>query len=95
MTWETIGSTGAAGDAPFLRAGYPAVLFMEEGKPIGDVRTSASGRMLIGATRAGPGFVPAGSACPVGAPAFAIVRDHPGAHYCRNDGPVEVLRGRA
>ncbi len=84
-----------AGDAPALLAGRPAVLYAEEGEPIGDIRTSASGRMLIGASRAGLGFVPGGTACPVGPPAFAIVRDHLRAHYGRNDGTVEVLRGGA
>ena len=47
--------------------------------------------MLIGASRAGLGFVPAGAVFPPSPPAFLIPRDHLRAHYDRDDGPVEVL----
>ncbi len=47
-----------AADVPFVLAGYSAVLYSEEGEPIGDIESSASGRMLIGASRAGHGFGP-------------------------------------
>jgi len=39
-------------------AGYPAILYSEEGEPIGDIATPAGGRMLLGAGRTGLGFVP-------------------------------------
>ena len=39
-------------------------------------RTSASGRVLLGASRAGLGFVLDGEACPVEAAAFMVPRDH-------------------
>ena len=80
-----------AADARQLLAGYSAVLYSEEGEPVGDIAGSASGRMLLGASRAGFGFVPAGAAFPVGAAAWMVVRDHLRAHYNRHDGPVEVL----
>lgn len=80
-----------ATDAQQVLAGYPAVLYSVDGEPIGDVAISASGRVLLGASRAGLGFVPDGAAFPVGAAAWMIARDHLRAHYYRHDGPVEVL----
>ncbi len=80
-----------AADARQVLAGYPAVLYSEEGEPIGDVAASASGRMLGGASRAGRGFVPDGEAFPVEAAAWMVPRDHLRAHYYRHDGPVPVL----
>jgi hypothetical protein len=82
-----------AADARQVLAGYPAVLYSREGEPVGDVATSASGRVLLGASRAGLGFVLDGEACPVGIAAFLVPRDHLRAHYDRHDGPVEVLAG--
>ena len=84
-----------AADAPRVLAGYPAILYSEEGEPVGDIESSASLRMLIGASRAGLGFVADGETFPVEAAAFLIVRDHLRAHYYRDDGPVEVLGGGA
>lgn len=80
-----------ATDAPRVLAGYAAVLYSEQGEPVGDIAGSASGRVLLGASRAGLGFVPDGAVFPVGAAAWMVVRDHLRAHYYRNDGPVEVL----
>jgi len=80
-------------DVQRVLRGHPAVLFSEEGEPIGDIAGSASGRMLIGASRAGLGFVPDGEVFPVEAAAFLIPRDHLRAHYNRHDGPIEVLGG--
>ena len=84
-----------ADDVPGLLQGYSAVLYGEEGEPVGDIEASASLRMLIGASRAGLGFLTDGETCPVGVPAFMIPRDHLRAHYYRGDGPVEVLGGDA
>jgi len=84
-----------AGDVPRLLQGYPAALYGEEGEPVGDIAASASLRMLVGASRAGLGFVADGATCPVGVPAFMVPRDHLRAHYDRGDGPVEVLGGDA
>ncbi len=84
-----------AADAPRVLAGYPGVLYSEEGEPIGDIESSASLRMLLGASRAGLGFVADGEICPVEVAAFLIVRDHLRAHYYRDDGPIEVLGGGA
>lgn len=80
-----------AADAGQVLAGYPAVLYSGEGEPVGDVATSASGRVLLGASRAGRGFVSDGEVFPVEAAAWMVVRDHLRAHYNRHDGPVEVL----
>ena len=80
-----------AADAPRVLAGYPAVLYSEEGEPVGDIESSASLRVLLGQSRAGRGFVLDGETFPVEAPAWMVVRDHLRAHYYRDDGPVEVL----
>ncbi|HIH03204.1 MAG TPA: hypothetical protein HA263_04935 [Methanoregulaceae archaeon] len=80
-----------AADVRQVLAGYPAVLYSVEGEPVGDVATSASGRVLLGASRAGLGFVLDNEACQAGAAAWMVVRDHFRAHYYRHDGPVEVL----
>lgn len=81
-----------AADVARVLSGWPAVLYAgDAADPIGDITTSARGWMLIGAGRAGLGFVPDGTTVPVDAPAFAIPRDHLRAHYYRDDGPVEVL----
>lgn len=80
-----------AADVPFVLAGYSAVLSGEEGEPVGDIAGSASGRMLLGASRAGRGFVADGEAFPVEAAAWIVPRDHLRAHYNRHDGPVDVL----
>jgi hypothetical protein len=80
-----------AGDVPAVLGGYAAGLHNEEGTPVGDIETSASGRMLIGASRAGLGFIEEGEIVPVGTPAFMIPRAHLAAHYHRHDEPVEVL----
>lgn len=82
-----------AGDAPRVLAGYSAILYGEEGEPVGDVAGSASGRMLLGASRAGLGFVTDGEVFPVEAAAWMVPRDHLRAHYYRHDGPVDVLAG--
>lgn len=82
-----------AEDAGRVLSGYSAVLYSEEGDPIGDIAGSASGRMLIGASRAGLGFVPDGDVFLIDAAAFLIPRDHLRAHYNRHDGPIEVLGG--
>ena len=80
-----------AADVPAVLAGYAAVLFNEEGDPVGDIGPSADGVMLLGAGRAGRGFVPGGTVFPVSHAAWAIPRDHLRAHYNRHDGPVDVL----
>lgn len=80
-------------DVPFVLRGYAAILYGEEGSPAGDIATSASGRVLIGASRAGLGFVQVGEVFPVEAAAFMIPRDHLRAHYHRLDGPIAVLGG--
>ncbi|MEN6342207.1 MAG: hypothetical protein ABFC89_06555 [Methanospirillum sp.] len=80
-----------AADARQVLAGYQAVLYSVEGEPVGDVAISASGRVLLGASRAGRGFVLDGEAFPVEVAAWMVVRDHLRAHYHRHDGPVEVL----
>ncbi|MEN6516956.1 MAG: hypothetical protein ABFC38_02040 [Methanospirillum sp.] len=82
-------------DARQVLAGYPAVLYSREGEPVGDIAASASGRVLLGVSRAGLGFVLDGEACPVEVAAFLVPRDHLRAHYDRHDGPVEVLGGGA
>lgn len=84
-----------ADDAPRVLAGWPAILYDEEGAAVGDIESSASLRMLVGASRAGLGFVAEGETFPVEAAAFMIPRDHLRAHYYRHDGPVEVLGGGA
>ncbi len=84
-----------ADDAPYLLVGYPAVLYSDDGEAIGDIGASAGGRMLLGASRAGLGFVPDGIGFPVDAAAFLVPRDHLRAHYYRDDGPVAVLGGDA
>ena len=79
-------------DVPRVLGGYAALLYAgDAADAIGDIATSASGTMLIGASRAGLGFVPAGAVFPPSPPAFLIPRDHLRAHYDRDDGPVEVL----
>ncbi len=84
-----------AEDASRVLGGYSAVLYSEEGEPIGDIATSASGQMLLGASRAGLGFVPDGEVFPVEVAAWMFSRDHLRAHYYQHDGPVEVLGGGA
>jgi hypothetical protein len=80
-----------ATDASRVLAGYSAVLYSEEGEPVGDIEGSASGRVLLGASRAGRGFVPEGAAFLVEVAAWMIARDHLRAHYNRHDGRIEVL----
>ncbi len=86
-----------AADVPAVLVGYAAPLYAgdpDAADPVGDVEASASGRMLLGAFRAGRGFivtVPSAGPAPVDPAEFAIVRDHLRAHYWRDDGPVEVL----
>jgi hypothetical protein len=78
-------------DVPRVLAGYSAVLYSGEGEPVGDIAGSASGRMLLGASRAGRGFVADGAAFPVESTEWMVPRDHLRAHYHRHDGPVDVL----
>jgi hypothetical protein len=90
-----------ATDVPYVLLGYPAVLYAgdpAEADPVGDVESSASGRMLLGQSRAGLGFrvtVPSSGPLPVDTAEWLVVRDHLRAHYYRDDGPVEVLGGAA
>ena len=86
-----------AADVPAVLAGYLGVLYAgdpESADPAGDVESSASGRMILGQSRAGLGFVvtdPTGGPLPVAEAEWMVVRDHLRAHYWRNDGPIEVL----
>ncbi|MEN6342434.1 MAG: hypothetical protein ABFC89_07720 [Methanospirillum sp.] len=80
------------GDVPSVPDGCPAILYTEEGEPAGDIAASTSGRMLLGASRAGRGFVPDGTGLPVRRSDFAIPRDHPDA-LLPGRRPVAVLRG--
>ena len=84
----------AAEEVPTLLAGYPATL-IADGVAVGDVAASRSLRVLLGAFRAGHGFLEAGTVCPVAAAAFLVPRAHLAAHYERDDGPVPVLAGGA
>ena len=87
-----------AADVLLCLRGYPALLYAgdpDSADPVGDIESSVSGRVLLGASRAGLGFVAEGETFPVEAAAFMIPRDHLRAHYYRHDGPVEVLGGGA
>lgn len=86
-----------AADVPAVLAGYPGILYAgdpDAADPVGDVESSASGRMILGQSRAGLGFVvtvPSTWPLPVEAAEWMVPRDHLRAHYNRHDGPIEVL----
>ena len=84
----------AAEEVPDLLAGFPATL-TADGAAVGDIAASRSLRVLLGAFRAGLGFLEAGTVCPVVSAAFMVPRAHLAAHYEREDGPVPVLTGGA
>lgn len=84
----------AAEEVPTLLAGYPATLTADD-VVVGDIAASRSLRVLLGAFRAGLGFLEAGTVCPVATAAFMVPRAHLAAHYERDDGPVPVLAGGA
>ncbi|MEN6519335.1 MAG: hypothetical protein ABFC38_14370 [Methanospirillum sp.] len=84
----------AAEEVPYLLAGFPATLTADDA-PVGDLAASRSLAVLLGAFRAGLGFLEAGTVCPVGTAAFMVPRAHLAAHYARDDGPVPVLAGGA
>ena len=84
----------AAEEVPILLSGYPATLSADD-VAVGDIAPSKSLRVLLGAFRAGLGFVEGGTVRPVGAAAFMVPRRHLAAHYERDDGPVPVLAGGA
>jgi len=77
-----------------LLAGFPATL-TADGVAVGDIAASRSLRVLLGAFRAGLGFLESGTVCPVVSAAFMVPRAHLAAHYERDDGPVPVLAGGA
>ena len=70
-----------AADVPAVLAGYAALLYAgdpAEADPVGEIGSSASGRMLLGQSRAGRGFdvtVPSAGPGPVEAADWLIVRD--------------------
>ncbi len=76
---------------PGLFAGGSAVLYEDDGWPVGTVGTSASLRMLIGAFRPAGVFVYEPGLFAVEDPSFMVPRAQVRAHYWRNDGPVPVL----
>ncbi len=86
-----------AADVPLCLRGYPAILYSGEpdsADPVGDIAGSASGRMLLGASRGGYGFmetVPSHGPLPVVGAEWMVPRDHLRAHYYRHDDPVDVL----
>ena len=86
-----------AADVPLCLRGYPALLYAgdpDSADPVGDIESSVSGRVLIGASRADLGFVvtvPSTGPRPVAAAEWMVPRDHLRAHYWRNDGPVEIM----
>ena len=86
-----------AADVPALLDGYDTILYAGDpasADPIGDACASASGRMILGASRAGLGFVvtvPGGGPESVDAAEWMVPRDHLRAHYHRHDEPIEVL----
>ena len=81
-----------AADVAGLLAGGSAVLYEDDGWPVGDVATSASLRMLIGQFRPAGVFVLGPAADAVTAPSLMVPRAQVRAHYYRDDGPVEVMR---
>ena len=83
-----------AAEVPGLFAGYAATL-VADGVAVGDIAASRGLRVLVGAFRAGLGFLEAGTLCPVVTAAFLVPRAHLAAHYERDDGPVPVLAGGA
>ena len=88
-----------AADVPLCLRGYPALLYAgdpDSADPVGDIEGSASGLVLIGASRADLGFVvtvPSTGPRPVNKAEWLVPRDHLRAHYNRHDGPVDVLAG--
>ena len=76
---------------PGLFAGGSAVLYEDDGWPVGTVGTSASLRMLIGEFSPAAVFVYEPGVFAVVDPSFMVPRAHVRAHYWRNDGPVPVL----
>lgn len=77
-----------------LLAGYPATLSADD-VGVGDIAASRSLLVLLGAFRAGLGFLEAGTVIPVARAAFMVPRAHLAAHYERDDGPIPVLAGGA
>lgn len=84
----------AAEEVPILLSGYPATLTADD-VAVGDIASSKSLLVLLGAFRAGLRFLEAGTVCPVATAAFMVPRLHLAAHYERTDGPVPVLAGGA
>ena len=88
-----------ATDVPLCLRGYPVLLYAgdpDSADPVGDIEGSASGRVLVGASRTGLGFVvtvPSTGPRPVSEAEWIVPRDHLRAHYNRHDGPVDVLAG--
>lgn len=88
-----------AADVPLCLRGYPVLLYAgdpDSADPVGDIEGSVSGRVLVGASRAGLGFVvtvPSAGPRPVSGDGWIVPRDHLRAHYDRHDGPVDVLAG--
>jgi hypothetical protein len=81
----------AAGGVPALVAGGSAVLYGDDGWPVGTVGTSASLLMLIGQFREAGAFVYEPDVFAVAEPSFMVPRARVRAHYWRDDGPVPVL----
>lgn len=81
-------------EVPTLLSGYPAALIADD-VAVGDIVASRSLRVLLGAFRAGLGFLEAGAVCPVMTAAFMVPRAHLAAHYERDDGPIPILAGSA
>ena len=83
-----------AGEVAGVVAGGRAVLY-DDGTAVSDIAASRSLQVLIGAFRAGRGFVVQPAAFPVLAVVFMIPRARVRAQYDRGDGPIPVLAGGA
>lgn len=74
-----------------LFAGGSAVVYEDDGWPVGTVGTSASLLMLIGQFREGGVFVYEPGLFAVDEPTFMVPRAQARAYYDRNSGPAMVL----
>lgn len=82
--------TPAAEVAGLLACGS-AILYEDDGWPVGDIATSASLRMLIGRFRESGVFVREPTVERVDAPTFMVPRAQIRAYYWRDGGPAPVL----
>jgi hypothetical protein len=80
-----------AAEVADLLAGGSAVLYEDDGWPVGDLGTSASLRILIGQLREAGVFLVEPGPFPVEDPTFMVPRAQVRAYYDRGDGPAPVL----